>query len=1215
MGKPDMKMRMTRLMLVAVVATIGLVAYAETWTTNNVTYTYTVVGGEACIGTGAQSAAASTSKSVVEIPSTLGEAQYPVTSVGDYAFYECTGLTSVTIPDSVTSIGDYTFHNCSGLKNVTIPSSVSSIGTSAFGWCSGLTSVTIPENLTIIERFAFVHCSGLTSVTIPDGVTSINANAFYYCGGLTNVTIPNSVTNIGSGAFINCTSLTSVTIPSSVTSIGDMAFGWSSGLTSVTMCGNAPTVGNSAFGSIGNNAVVRLPRAASGYVVENNKWQGMTVELYEPVFTVDKNGAPTSWAFNYTGAVQTFTVPATGYYMLECYGAQGGNSYTGRGGNGGFSQLACRLTQGDVLYVYVGGQGGSIANHTGHPEGGNGGWNGGGKGGAGARRNNKDYSGGGGGGGATHIASSAIGAITSSTSFTANHANLLLIAGGGGGGLSYSSTFAGGAGGGATGEKGSHTGEPWSIDWNNGTLSCGKDGMPSTNAGHSAEGCGGGGGGYQGGNTWTVSANTTHQCYTGAGGSSWGDTTKGKDYSTVTGGAWAGGNGKAEILLLVSQDEIDAHVGKVIGADGKMYKTVSAAQNAGTTASGVIAYWGWAGSVESGNSTYRGIVISLADLKITWGTCPGHMYYCTSQNHQCSDATSFCSDVQAALNARNGIAATSSAYSRNGEYNYHDAACVAYDYGTARPAGASKWAIPSVGQWQLIAQGLTGNSSSLSAEDNPDYHFNNLSTKINAAGGTYLGWLFYWSSTEQDSSHAWCFNIGGTEGGRNGSRISSFNKGTNDEYMHTRAFFAFADATDAIYTISYNANGGSGVPSSQTKDGGIDLTLSGVAPTRAGYLFKGWNTEADGSGTSYASGATFTGNVDTTLYAQWGGYGAWAEENSVTGAWDEEDASGVPNAFRYVFDQPEGEFDAVSGVDVVGSSVTMITPAVVNTEGFTISYALDKVSKAGEVIEEGTPSASAEGLAINYASIVSNAYFKVAVVLESSGGTESRTKMDSEATIGVLAITNAPATAIIGVPWVALSGGGAISVSNLVYTANLTAGDKLQAFDDNGSLQAWTLNGGVWTADYIAGDNEQELSDDADTVKLARGKGVWLTRQDPTAPIYLVGQVCTNKVETALEKPTEPGAKVWNLVASPKVEPVDVAQLLDGRQATDKVMVPTKGAPKNFIYMGGKWGYIDYETDENGLVHAKFVTDDTTVPAGTGLWYLNGDMSNEKIDW
>ena len=81
--------------------------------------------------------------------------------------------------------------------------------------------------------------------------------------------------------------------------------------------------------------------------------------------------------------------------------------------------------------------------------------------------------------------------------------------------------------------------------------------------------------------------------------------------------------------------------------------------------------------------------------------------------------------------------------------------------------------------------------------------------------------------------------------------------------------FAFSSATAAVYTISYNANGGSGAPSNQTKDGGIDLTLSSTVPTRTGYTFSGWNTAQNGSGTSYASGATFTGNANTTLYAQW----------------------------------------------------------------------------------------------------------------------------------------------------------------------------------------------------------------------------------------------------------------------------------------------------------------------------------------------------------
>ena len=101
-----------------------------------------------------------------------------VTSIGGWAFYECSRLTSVTIPNSVTSIGGSAFSSCSGLTSVTIPNSVTSIGNYAFSGCSGLTSVTIPNSVTSIGSAAFYYCSGLTSVTIGSGVTSIGSSAF-----------------------------------------------------------------------------------------------------------------------------------------------------------------------------------------------------------------------------------------------------------------------------------------------------------------------------------------------------------------------------------------------------------------------------------------------------------------------------------------------------------------------------------------------------------------------------------------------------------------------------------------------------------------------------------------------------------------------------------------------------------------------------------------------------------------------------------------------------------------------------------------------------------------------------------------------------------------------------------------------------------------------------------------------------------------------------
>ena len=148
---------------------------------------------------------------------------------------------------SVTSIGNKAFYDCDGLTSVTIGNSVTSIGKDAFGYCSRLTSVTIPNSVKGIVEYTFDGCSGLISVTIPNSVESIGGSAFKNCSGLTSVTIPNSVTSIGDNAFSGCSGLTSVTIPNSVTSIGDYAFDGCSGLTSVTIGSGVKNIYSSAF--------------------------------------------------------------------------------------------------------------------------------------------------------------------------------------------------------------------------------------------------------------------------------------------------------------------------------------------------------------------------------------------------------------------------------------------------------------------------------------------------------------------------------------------------------------------------------------------------------------------------------------------------------------------------------------------------------------------------------------------------------------------------------------------------------------------------------------------------------------------------------------------------------------------------------------------------------------------------------------------------------
>ena len=199
-----------------------------------------------------------------------------VTSIGKYAFCNCSNLKSITILDSVTSIGDFAFSDCSSLTSITIPDSVTSIGDFAFSGCSSLTSITIPDSVTSITipdsvtsitipdsvtrigDFAFSGCSSLTSITIPDSVTSIGDDAFSYCRSLTSITIPDRVTSIGNLAFYDCSGLTSITIPNGVTSIGESAFSYCRSLTSITIPDSVTSIGDAAFKYCSNLKTISL---------------------------------------------------------------------------------------------------------------------------------------------------------------------------------------------------------------------------------------------------------------------------------------------------------------------------------------------------------------------------------------------------------------------------------------------------------------------------------------------------------------------------------------------------------------------------------------------------------------------------------------------------------------------------------------------------------------------------------------------------------------------------------------------------------------------------------------------------------------------------------------------------------------------------------------------------------------------------------------------
>ena len=198
--------------------------------------------------------------SVVIIPNT-------VTSIDDYAFQNCSVITSITIPESVETIGYGAFNGCNNIKNlsyntdafnpsninksnletVVVGDAVTSIPNNAFYNCSNLKSVTLGNSVESIDRYAFYNCSSLTSIDLPESVTYIGYNAFTACDNLTSVSIPNSVKTISNYAFSACNKLTSVTLGNSVETIGDYAFSFCAGLTSIDIPESVTFIGNNAF--------------------------------------------------------------------------------------------------------------------------------------------------------------------------------------------------------------------------------------------------------------------------------------------------------------------------------------------------------------------------------------------------------------------------------------------------------------------------------------------------------------------------------------------------------------------------------------------------------------------------------------------------------------------------------------------------------------------------------------------------------------------------------------------------------------------------------------------------------------------------------------------------------------------------------------------------------------------------------------------------------
>ena len=310
---------------------------------------------------------------------------YSVTSIGDFAFYYLTRLTSVTIPNSVTSIGDYAFSRCPQLTELIIPNSVASIGNDAFYNC-GLTSVTIPGSVTFIGTNPFYGCNlekitvesdnsnydsrencnaiintntnelitGCKNTIIPNSVTSIGTWAFLDCSDLTEITIPNSVTFIGTQAFLDCSDLIELTIGNSVTSIGDMAFNGCWNLTTLySLNTTPPSVDNTKTfnGNHYNNVDLFVPQEALAAYQTANVWkdfkklQGFEYSSVKGVSANAEQIHSANGQITVTGLTDGTTVA-----VYDLSGKQVGTDTS----KGGQVNISTRMTAGAAAIVKVG---------------------------------------------------------------------------------------------------------------------------------------------------------------------------------------------------------------------------------------------------------------------------------------------------------------------------------------------------------------------------------------------------------------------------------------------------------------------------------------------------------------------------------------------------------------------------------------------------------------------------------------------------------------------------------------------------------------------------------------------------------------------------------------------------------------------------------------------------------------------------------------------
>lgn len=273
----------------------------------------------------------------ISIPSTVTNSgiTYTVTGIADNAFYECSSIAGITIPDSVTEIGENAFYKCISLKSVAISSSLTSIGNYVFSNCSSLTSVTIPDGVKSIGNYAFGSCRALKSVTIPDGVTEIGEGAFFACSSLISAAIPDSVTKLGKAAFDGCSSLSNLTISKNITTIEDKVFWSCSSLRSATIPEKVTSIGKEAFFQCSALTGVTIPSGVTSIgdnafwgcrKLSNAHFEGSPPDVGVNIFSDTASGFKISYNYDAGGWINPWNGYATVAVVSVSFDSQGGST-------------------------------------------------------------------------------------------------------------------------------------------------------------------------------------------------------------------------------------------------------------------------------------------------------------------------------------------------------------------------------------------------------------------------------------------------------------------------------------------------------------------------------------------------------------------------------------------------------------------------------------------------------------------------------------------------------------------------------------------------------------------------------------------------------------------------------------------------------------------------------------------------------------------------